>query len=97
MDRIEFPNDYMQAIEKMVRMILDWKAEHQSEETLIQFNYQNKVMVIGTIQDGIEKNFISVNENGRKLIDKMRAELDQEPTCFMLGVAMDLVEQQKRK
>lgn len=70
---------YVDQFDDMQSKVKEWKAAHPDLDISIQYNYQNKVAVIGTLKDGINSKFITVNDNAMTMFKEL-GWLDDGPT-----------------
>lgn len=82
---------YGTQIHAMVEQGRKWLRQHPNTNPKVQFNYPPDMMLIGSLEAGIENGRITLNHEGCALVNAMETGMEGELTCFMLRVAMELV------
>lgn len=66
-----------------------WRAENPDKEVKIQFNYPDKIAVIGAIGDAIKAGYVSTNEAGMELINWPMDDFRRAPTVIMVRAILE--------
>lgn len=81
---------YEQAIIAMSLSAKRWMEKNNGLSPLIQYNYPDKIMLVAVLSDAIRNNFISVNDDAKKMIEELGwGKGKAEPTAFMFRTALE--------
>lgn len=84
---------YSNQLDAMSDAVVDWRVNHQDSNPMIQYNFQKGVGVIAALQDAIDNNFVSVNDDALQMFKEL-GWLDDGPampTVLMVRVVLEHV------
>lgn len=84
---------YSDQLDKMSGDVVDWRVNHRDSNPMIQYNFQKGVAVIVALQDAIDNNFVSVNDDALQMFKEI-GWLDDGPampTVLMVRVVLEHV------
>jgi hypothetical protein len=89
--------NYAAQIQKMITLAREWVDANPQATPKISWNYPQGVMVIGLMQDAMEKKLVSCNDDGRRLLEHIGA-FDPSVSCpsvSMCRFAMELFDDER--
>ena len=75
----------------------EWIEKHPESTVSIQYNYPEKVCVIGTLSDAIKNKFVSANDSAMQMFNELGwlESNEKQPTTMMARVVMENIFNQK--
>ncbi|HEU0069618.1 MAG TPA: hypothetical protein VFQ26_10250 [Nitrospiraceae bacterium] len=83
---------YERKIMAMSHEVKAWVVAHPEASPSIQYNFTKDVFTIGVMQDAVAKKYVSLNDDGRKMLEELGwlgAE-STAPTVMMVKIAMEV-------
>lgn len=87
--RIRGTGGYVAQIEAMAARARGWRHRNPDKVASVQFNFPERVFVTAAVSDAIESHLISANADGLELIKALSQPDEDEPTAFMLRMALE--------
>lgn len=84
---------YEDVLDVMAVKVKEWKAQHMDLDIQIQYNFQTNTAVIGTLQDGINSKYITVNANAMQMFKELGwlDDTPEMPTIMMVRCTLEHV------
>lgn len=86
-------NNYEDFLDVMAANVKEWKDQHMELDISIQYNFPENLCVVGTLQDGINSKFITVNDHAMQMFKEL-GWLDEKPdmpTIMMVRCTLEHV------
>lgn len=84
---------YEDVLDVMAVKVKEWKAQHMDLDISIQYNFPDNTAVIGTLQDGINSKFITVNDHAMQMFKELgwMDDTPAMPTIMMVRCTLEHV------
>lgn len=93
MDQAQLGKNYEDQLDRMEADVRAWRRTHFDLMISIQYNYQKEVGVIGTLKQGIDNKFLTVNDHAMQMFNELGWLEDgpKMPTIIMVRVVLEHV------